>query len=84
MNSNDDGLDTALQNQVAEDETSRGCPDDLAASLHPSGFLHRCVPGLTHTKECEQKVQAKMKKEAEFSPLSCLTSEAIPGANTAV
>lgn len=28
-------------------------------------------------------MQAKMRKEAEFSPLSCLTSEAIPGANTA-
>ncbi|KAI1239412.1 hypothetical protein IHE44_0012533 [Lamprotornis superbus] len=31
MNSNDTGLDTALQNQLAKDEMSRGCPDDLAA-----------------------------------------------------
>lgn len=40
MNNNDAGLDTALQNQVAKDEMGRGCPDDLAASLHPCGFLH--------------------------------------------
>lgn len=75
MNSNDGALDAALQNQVAKDEMSRGCPDDLAASLHPSGFLHCCFLGPTHKKECE----AKMRKEEEFSPLSCLTPEDIPG-----
>lgn len=40
MNSNDASLDTALQNQVAEDKTGGGYPDNFVEALQPSDFLH--------------------------------------------